>query len=161
MARLHFMGIINPNPHPRMAPEPGFHLTAFRYYGDDWRETRILVPVEERDRINACMVYKPTDPGCHPIWNDGMISGATRFIPHQAALYPFRFPDNTTYVALRELVVAAIRRWFVERPNQMMTCPAAALEQARAFCEGELPEALAVQMKALAAYASNQSFTRL
>lgn len=157
MAYLRIMGIINPNT-IRTKPQPGFHTPAFRYFGNNWRDSFILAPIVENDRITAFQYYDPAQKGCHPVWNDGKISGASSFIPHQAALYAFRFPDNTTYVAVRELIIGAIGKWFNETPEQMLNCSPATLQEAKQFCEGHLPASQVAQMEAIASYATRENF---
>lgn len=155
MARVTLMGLVNQNPSRFQEPDIGFQLPAFRYSGNDWRHTAILIPVNRDDRIQNCMIYDIHTPGCHPIWNNGRISGATMFHPHQAGLYAFKFPSGHTYIALKELLISSIRRWLEEKPEDMMNCPTTALDEAREFCKGQLPASIEKQMKAISAYVTS------
>lgn len=141
---LVLMGLLCP---PNLKePASGFNVPAYRLRMHATGEP-ILFPEVRDDRISRFYQYKVGGRyGNPPVWSNDRFTGATHIHPDQPALYAFKFPGGVTYVSLKELMIPVLRNWL----NQCaVDCADDAVDQALAFCDGQLPAHLAEQLKLL------------
>ena len=145
MYLLSLMGVVNPLAKRNAPPPNGFCMPAYRYRGYG-RDNLIVVPQIRDDRVAGFCEYNTRGPGCGPVWSNDRLTGASYIQPLQPALYAYKFPHGTVYVAVRELMKAELRNW---AEQHMMETPEEMLIDIRTFCGNSLPASLTRQIDAL------------